>query len=101
MGTMPQRIKILLAVGISLLLAAYPGYLQYNSLVEIDFLSTHPSFENLDQENLLTDDQSKTKIFVLNSSPEVFLLGIFFEDHLRPLSIKVFSPHQPVFILRC
>ncbi len=101
MATMPQRIKFLLAVGISLLLAAYPGYLQYNSFVEIDFLSTHPSFENLDQENLLADEQSKTKIFVLNSSPEVLLLGIFFEEQFPPPYFQVFSPHPPASILRC
>jgi hypothetical protein len=101
MGTMPQRIKFLLAIGVSFLLAAYPAYLQYNSFIEIDFLSTHPSFENLDQENLLADEQNKVKIFVVNSSPEVFLLGIFCEEQFPPPSSQVFSPHQPASILRC
>ncbi len=101
MGTMPQKIKILLAVGISLLLAAYPGYLQYNSLVEIDFLSTHPSFENIDQENLLADEQNKVKIFVVNSSPEVFLFGIFLGEQVPPPSSQIFSPCHPASILRC
>jgi hypothetical protein len=98
---MPQKIKFLLAVGVSFLLAAYPAYLQYNSFIEIDFLSTHPSFENLDQENLLADEQNKVKTFVVNSSPEVFLLGIFFAEHFPPPSSQVLSPHLPASILRC
>jgi len=97
----PQRIQLLLAIGISFIIAAYPVYLQYNSFDEIDFLSTHPSFENLDQENLLADEQSKTKIFVLNSSSEVFLLGISFEEQFPSLFSKVSSTHQPASILRC
>ena len=101
MRTKPPKIQFLLAIGISFVIAAYPVYLQYNSFIEIDFLSPHPSFENLDQENLLADEQSKTKIFVLNSYPEVFLLGIFFEEHLPRLSFRVFSLHQPASILRC
>ncbi len=101
MRTKPQRIKFLLAIGISFLLAAYPAYLHYNSFIEIDFLSIHPSFENLDQENLLADEQSKTKIFVLNSSSEVFLLGIFFEEQFPSLFSPVFSTHPTASILRC
>jgi hypothetical protein len=101
MRTKSQRIQFLLAIGISFVIAAYPVYLQYNSFIEIDFLSTHPSFENLDQENLLADEQSKSKVFVLNSSPEVFLFGIFFEEQLPRLSFRVFSLNQPASILRC
>jgi hypothetical protein len=97
----PQRIKFLLAMGISFLLAAYPAYLQYNSFIEIDFLSTHPSFENLDQENLLADEQNKVKTFVVNSSPELFLLGIFSAEPFPPHSFQVLSPRQPASILRC
>ena len=96
-----QRIQYLLAIGLSFMIAAYPGYLQYSSFNEVDFLSAHASFENLDQENLLTDEQSKTKIFVLNSSPEIFLLGISFREQIPRLSSQAFSPDQPTSILRC
>ncbi|HXZ38666.1 MAG TPA: hypothetical protein VEL68_21730 [Thermodesulfobacteriota bacterium] len=101
MRTKLQRIKFLLAIGISFLLAAYPAYLQYNSFIEIDFLSTHPSFENIDQENLLADEQNKVKIFVVNSSPEVLLFGIFLEEQVPPPSSQIFSPRHPASILRC
>ena len=96
-----QRIQYLLAIGLSFMIAAYPGYLQYSSFNEVDFLSAHASFENLDQENLLTDEQSKTRIFLLNSCPEVFLLGIFSEEQLLRLSFRVLSSHQTASILRC
>ena len=97
----PQRIQFLLAIGISFIIAAHPIYLQYNSFNEIDFISAHPSFENLDQENLLADEQNKTRIFLLNSCPEVFLLGISFEVQLLRLSFGILSPHQTASILRC
>jgi hypothetical protein len=101
MWTMPPRIKFLLAIGISFVLIAYPVYLQYNNLIEIDFLSTHPSFESLDQENLLADEQSKIKIFVPNSSPEVNLLKIFFQEQVPRFSFQVFSLQPSASILRC
>ena len=88
-------------MAISFLLAVCPAFLQYNDVTEIDCLSPHPSIENLDQENLLTDEQSKTKIFVLNSSPEIFLLGISFREQIPRLSSQAFSPDQPTSILRC
>ncbi len=101
MRTKLQRIQYLLAIGISLVVAAYPVYLQYNSFMEIDFLSPHPSFENLDQDNLLADEQSKIKIFVLNPSPEVFQPGFLIEEQLPSPSFQVFSLLEPAAILRC
>jgi hypothetical protein len=97
----PQRIQLLLAIMTSFVIAAYPVYLQYSIFNEIDFLSTHASFENLDQENLLADEQNKTRIFLLNSCPEVFLLGAIFEEQSLRLSFRVLSGHQTAPILRC
>ncbi len=97
----PGKIFRLLVIAISSFLAVGPAYLQYNDITEIDCLSPHPSFENFDQENLLADEQSKTKIFVLNSSSEVFLLGIFFEEQFPSLFSQVFSTHPTASILRC
>ncbi len=93
--------SFLLVIAICSLLVVCPAYLQYNGLLEIDSMSPHPSFENLDQENSLADEQSKTKVFVLNPSPEIFLLGIFFGEQLPRLSYQIFSPGQPATILRC
>ena len=93
--------SFLLVIAICSLLAMCPAYLQYNDLLEIDSLLPHPSFENLDQENSLADEQSKTKVFVLNPSPEIFLLGIFFGEQIPPLSFQIFSLDHPTAILRC
>ena len=96
-----RKTQPLLVIAIFFLLAVCPAYLQYNNLIEIDSLSPHPSFENLDQENSLADEQSKTKIFVLNPSPEIFLLGIFFREPLPRHSFQMFSLDHPTGILRC
>jgi len=101
MKTRPRAIQPLLIMAIFSLIAVCPAYLQYNNLIEIDSLSPHPSFENLGQENSLADEQSKTRIFVLNPSPEIFLLGIFFREPFPCLSFQIFSIDHPNAILRC
>ena len=55
------RISSFLVITISFLLVVWPAYLQYNDLIEIDFLSPDPTFENLDPDNLLTDKQDRTE----------------------------------------
>ena len=70
-----KRIQSSLAIIISFLIVLCPAYLQYNDLIEIDFLSLIPSFENPDPDNLLSDEQNKTKIFVSSLSPVISLLG--------------------------
>jgi len=96
-----RKTQPLLVIAICSLLAVCPAYLQYNDLIEIDSLSPHPSFENLEQENSLADEQSKTRVFVLNPSPEIFLLGIFFREPFPCLSFQIFSIDHPSAILRC
>jgi len=86
---------------IAFLLAAWPIYLQYDDIVEIDFLSPHQAFENRDQEDLLADKQDKTKIFVQNSSPVISFLGFFPMGPLPCLSFQIFSLDQKTSILRC
>jgi hypothetical protein len=88
-------------MAICFLLAMCPAYLQFNDLMEIDCLSPHPWFENLDQENSLADEQSKTKVFVLNPSPEFFLFGTLFGEPLPRLSYQIFSLDHATAILRC
>jgi hypothetical protein len=83
------------------LLAVCPAYLQYNDVTEIDFLSPHPSFENPDQENLLTDEQSRTKIAALNFSPEISLFAILPSEPIPIASFQIISLELPATILRC
>ncbi len=101
MKTRPKEIQSLLIVAVSFLMAVCPAYLQYNDLIEIDSLSPHPSFENLESENSLADEQSKTRVFVLNPSPEIFVLGIFFPEAIPCLFFQIFSSDHPAAILRC
>jgi len=101
MKSRPRKLQPLLVITLCSLLAVCPAYLQYNDLIEIDYLSPHPSFENFDQENSLADEQNKTQIFVLNSSPEIFLIGIFFRKPLPPRSFQISSLDHLTAILRC
>jgi hypothetical protein len=93
--------QALLVIAICFLLVVCPAYLLYNDVVEIDFLSPDPSFENLDQENSLVDGQSKSRIFVFNPSSEFFLAGVFFSVPPPCFSGQVFSAEEPVRVLRC
>jgi len=86
---------------ISFFLVVYPVYLQYNNLIEIDFFSPNPTFENLDQENLLADEQNKIKIFVRSFSPVTSFFCFFCIGQLLRLSFQSFSLDQPISVLRC
>jgi hypothetical protein len=96
-----ERIQAFGVMVIASLLIIYPIYFQYNDLIEIDFLSPGPNFENLDQENLLADEQNKTKIFVVGFSPEIHLFCFFCLGQLPRLSYQIISLDHPIPVLRC
>jgi hypothetical protein len=96
-----RKTYFLVAIAISFLVAVCPAYQQYNDLIEIDCLSPHPSFENLDPDNFLADVQNKGKLFVLDSSPEIILLAVFFGEPNPHFFARIFSLNQPISILRC
>ncbi len=101
MKNRPKRIQSSLGIIISLLVTFCPAYLQYNALTEIDFLSLIPGFENPDSDNLLSDEQNRTKIFVSSFSPAISLFGIFGMGQPPQLSPHIFLPDQPINVLRC
>lgn len=101
MKNRPERIQSFLVIMISFFLVVYPVYFQYNNLIEIDFFSPNPTFENLDQENLLADEQNKIKIFVRSFSPVTSLFCFFCIGQLLRLSFQSFSLDQPISVLRC
>ena len=101
MKNRPERILSSLAIIISFLVAFCPAYLQYDSLIEIDFLSPVPGFENPDSDNLLSDEQSKTKIFVSGFSPAISHLGVCGVGQPPQLSPPIFHPDPPIGVLRC
>lgn len=96
-----KRIQAFGVIVIASFLIIYPVYFQYNDLIEIDFLSPGPNFENLDQDNLLGDEQNKTKIFVIGFSPGIYLFGFFSLWQLPRLSYQIISLDHPISILRC
>jgi hypothetical protein len=101
---MKNRLKItqpVLAIIVSVLLVVCPAYLQYNSLIEIDFLSSNPGFEELDPGNLVADKQSKTKIFASVFSPLIFLFDFAPMGQLPLLSFQIFFLDHPTTVLRC
>jgi hypothetical protein len=96
-----ERIQAFVVIVIASFLIIYPVYFQYNELIEIDFLSPGPNFENLDQENLVGDERNKTKIFVIGFFPEIYLFGFFCLGQLPRLSYQIISLDHPIPILRC
>lgn len=88
-------------MAISFFLLLHPAYLQYNNLVEVDFFSSNPTFENLDQEDMLADQQSKVKVLASSISTVIFLLRINLVAQLPRLSFQIFSFDHQTYILRC
>jgi len=84
----------------SFLLVVWPAYLQYNDLIEIDFLSPNPTFENLDPDNLLADKQDKT-ISLLTIPIAISYFSLFGTGHLPCLAFQIFALDQPISTLRC
>jgi hypothetical protein len=96
-----KSIRPFLAVYISLLFLLCPAYLQYDDLTEIDFLSSQPSFENFDLDNLIADKNTKTKVHVSISSLLISPLDFSSFGQSLHLSADVFSLVQPILVLRC
>jgi len=96
-----KRIQPLLVIVISSLLVICPAYLQYNDLMEIDFLSLIPGFENPDSDNLLAYEQNKAKIFVSTLSPVISPIGISWMGQAPQFSFYILFPDRPFTVLRC
>jgi hypothetical protein len=96
-----ERIRSFLVIAISLLVVVYPIYLQYNNLSEIDFFSPNPAFEILDQEDLLSHEENKAKIFTLSFSCAFSPFSLFCIGPFPPLSFQNLSLDQLISILRC
>jgi hypothetical protein len=96
-----EKLSTFLALLISFLLIACSGYSHYNKLMEIDFLSSHSSFENPDLEGLLADKQDKAKIFVQSSSSVNGSLSFFGIEPFPQVSSPILSSLGSISILRC
>ena len=95
------RAQAFLPFIISLLLILYPSYSQYNQLVEVDIFPSILFFENLDQEDLLIDNKSKTTIGGLSNAILIFSPGANIFNPLPSLAFPIFFPHPISCVLRC
>jgi hypothetical protein len=96
---MRKGIQILLIISISFFTALFPAYLNYNYLIEADFPSCDPIFQNLDDENLLVEEQSQSVVFdPWNLSS---LRGTSFLERLPYFSSQRSPLNQKTIVYRC
>ena len=94
-----HKIQILLVIVISLLLPLLSTYMDYYVLMEADFLSAHPKFENVDLDYLLLC--KKQQITVLTGFSYAFWVASNLIGHLSCFYYQVTSPQVKTFVLRC
>jgi hypothetical protein len=94
-----HKTQLLLVIIISLLLPLYSTYLDYYVLIETDFLSTYPTFENTDLDCFLFCKKDKFTAF-RGFSYAFWVAGNLIE--LFPgISYQVTFPQLGTFVLRC
>jgi hypothetical protein len=96
---MRKRIQILLILSISFLMSLFPAYLDYNYLIENDFSSPNPVFQNLDDENLLVEQQDKSIAF--ESCDLSNIRGALFPESLACLSFQTSALNRDTIVYRC
>jgi len=80
-------------------MALFPAYLHYNYLINADFPSPDPIFQNLDKENLPFDRQDKSVVF--ESGDLSNIRGTHFFESLPYFSFQTSSPNQKTIVYRC
>lgn len=96
-----RMIQIVLVFLISFSILLLSAYLDYCDLREADFLSRDISFENPDQDNLLTDQHNESKVLISSAFPIGFPPGIDFLEPFSLFNFPTYSPDSKTFVLRC
>jgi len=96
-----KRIPIILVIAISFYIPIFSAFFGYYNLAEADFLSSTLIYENLDQENLLTDFKHELKVFGPSGISNAFFLITNFFKQFSYYFPQVHSLDQRTFILRC
>ena len=99
MNRKQKRIQTFLAISFFFFSSFFTAYLYYNDCVETDFPSDKPTFENLDQDYLLANQQNKS--LVSGQSTSFFILETYLFRQLSHLSFRISSLDQKLFVLRC
>ena len=94
-----HKIRIFLVIVISLLLPPLSAYMDYYVLMEADFLSASPKFENTDLDCLLLS-KKETFTAVSGFSYAFWVAGNLIE-HLSGFYYQVTFPQVKTLVLRC
>jgi hypothetical protein len=94
-----KKTNVFLIVSISFFVLVFPAYLLYNGVIETDFPSDKPTFENLDQDYLLANEQNRS--YAIGPSTSFFILETYLFRQLPRLSFGISSLDQKLSVLRC
>jgi len=94
-----HKIQILLVIAISLLLPLLSAYMDYYVLMEADFLSAYPKFENTDLDCLLVCKKEKFTAF--SGFSYAFWVASNLIEHLSGFYYQVTFPQVKILVLRC
>jgi hypothetical protein len=94
-----KGIQIFLAISFIFFLSVFSAYLYYNNYAETDLPSAKPTFDNLDQDYLLTNQEIKSLAFRQNTPS--FVLETYLFRQLSHLSFGMPSLDQKLFVFRC
>ncbi len=96
-----RPIKHCLVIAISSFILAFPGYLRFSSLSEIDLFPTDLSFESPDQDDQLDDQQHKSGALLSSVFSITFLTITDFIEQSQLFSFPLTAHSQNKLILRC
>jgi len=99
MNRRQKGIQILLAMSFFFFFLVFPAFLHYNNCVETDFPHSKPTFENLEQDYLLADQQDKLE--TLRPSTFTMIMEITLSEKILFFSFQNPSRDQKTIILRC
>ena len=99
MNRMQKGIQILLIMVISFFMLLFPSYLHYNYVVDADFTSSDPIFQNLDDDHLLVERQDEFVVF--ESCDFSNIRGAFFLESLACLSFQTSALNRDTIVYRC
>ena len=93
------KTQIFLVIAISFLLPLLSVYINYYLLIEADFLSAYPKFENTDLDCLLLCE--KQKFTALTGFSYAFWVAGDLVGHLPGFYFPVTFPQVKTLVLRC
>jgi hypothetical protein len=94
-----HQIRIFLVIAISLFLPLLSAYMDYYVLMEADFLSASPKFENTDLDCLLLNKKEKFTVF--SGFSYAFWVASNLIEHLSGFYYQVTCPQVKTPVLRC